>query len=196
MVIKSLQEETELLAKIAGGDQLAFKVVYDRYYREIYNFAFKWLQDKEPAREIVQETMLHLWQLGYKLIDIHNVESFLKTIAKRKAIDAFRKKVLQEKSVRMLANAYIDGHNETEEGILMREARNILAQGISLLPYQQQQVYRLCHQEGLKYEEAARQLGIAHGSVQTHMKLALKFLRAHILKNTDVAALLVILKLF
>ncbi|MNU00394.1 RNA polymerase factor sigma-70 [compost metagenome] len=78
----------------------------------------------------------------------------------------------------------------------MREARNILAEGVSLLPGQQQQVYRLCQIEGLKYEEAARQLGISHGSVQTHMKLALKFLRAHVLKNTDVAALLVIFKLF
>ncbi|SMC94161.1 RNA polymerase sigma factor [Pedobacter africanus] len=196
MVIKPLHEEAELLAKIAEGDQLAFKVIYDQYHRQVYNFAFKWIQEKESAQEIVQETMLYLWQLGHKLKDIHNLEAYLKTIAKRKAIDVFRTKVLQEKSVRVLATAYIDGHNDTEEGILMREARNILAEGISQLPAQQQQVYRLCQQQGLKYEEAARQLGISHGTVQTHMKLALKFLRTHVLKNTDVAALLVILKLF
>lgn len=196
MVIKPLHEETVLLAKIANGDEQAFKVVYEHYYRQVYNFAFKWIQERESAQEIVQETMLYFWQLGYKLTEIRNVESYLNTIAKRKAIDVFRKKVLQEKSVRMLATAYIDGHNETEEGILMREARNILEEGVSLLPGQQQQVYRLCQQQGLKYEEAARQLGISHGSVQTHMKLALKFLRTHVLKNTDVAVLLVIFKLF
>jgi RNA polymerase sigma factor (sigma-70 family) len=112
MIIKPLYEEAAILAKIAEGDEQAFKIVYDHYYRQVYSFAFKWIEDKESAQEIVQETMLFLWQLGYKLTEVRNVESYLKTIAKRKAIDVFRKKVLQEKSVRALATAYIDGHNE------------------------------------------------------------------------------------
>lgn len=195
MVVKSLFDEQELLHKIAEGDALAFKQVYLAYNDKIFKFAYRLLGSREPAREVVQETMLHLWQLGYKLKEVKSLEGYMKTIAKRRAIDLLRQQVQAEKAERQLGIAYQDGHRETEENILLRESRRILEDGIQLLPKQQRLVYRLCQQQGLKYEEAAAQLNLSHGTVQTHMKLALKFLREYVLKHSEVAAILVILRL-
>lgn len=195
MDVKSLLEESELLAKIAAGDQHAFKIIFDRYQDILFKFAFRLLQEKEPAREIVQEAMLHIWQLGYQLTEINNIESYLKTVTRHKANHAFRRKLLEVKVEKQMAASYVDSHEDTEQVILMNEARRILEEGIQLLPMQQRKVYQLCQQQGLKYEEAAKLLNLSHGTVQTHMKLALKFLRTHIQKNTDLAALLVIFKL-
>lgn len=194
-MVKPLFDERELLHKIADGDALAFKQVYLAYNDKIFKFAFRLLGSREPAREVVQETMLRLWQLGYKLKEIDSLEAYLKTIAKRRAIDLLRQQVQAEKAERQLGIAYQDGHRETEENILLRESRRILEEGIQLLPKQQRLVYRLCQQQGLKYEEAAAQLNLSHGTVQTHMKLALKFLREYVLKHSEVAAILVILRL-
>lgn len=195
MEIIPLHEESELLARIAAGDERAFKIIYETYYDKVFKFAFRLLQEKEPAEEIVQETMLYIWQLGYKLNEVKNIEAYLKTITKRKTINSFHRKLLEEKAEKQLAAVYEDEHNETEQKIFMDEARKILRNGIELLPPQQRQVYQLCQQQGLKYEEAAALLHISHGTVQTHMKLALKFLRTYIQKNTDLAALLIIFKL-
>src|SRR5690606_22376433 len=70
-----------------------------------------------------------------------------------------------------------------------KETRQLLEDGLDLLPPQQQRVYRLCHQQGLKYEEVACLLDIAPGTVQSHMKLALRFLRNYLKQHIDTGIL-------
>lgn len=190
-----LHDETELLGRIARGDQRAFSTIYHLYYDKIYKFSFRLLLSEELSEEIVQETMLLIWQGGDKLKEIRNLDAYLKTVAKRKVIALYRRKAIEDRAVKELKAAYSDAHNETEEGILHRESRKILDEGIMLLPSQQRLVYQLCYQDGLKYEEAAEKLHISHGTVQSHMKQALKFLRNHLSNHSDIAALVIVFRL-
>ncbi len=184
--------EKMLLAKIAEGDSRAFKEIYDNYYQRIYHFAFRLLQSRAVAQEVLQETMLKLWQLGDQLYKIDNLEAYLHKIVRHHAIDLLRKRELSARVEAEISYTSAEAHNETEEHILLKETRRILEEGIRQLPKQQHLVYQLCQQQGLKYEEAAARLNISHGTVQTHMKLALKFLRRYMQEHTDVAILLVI----
>lgn len=195
MGIETLHDETDLLGRIARGDQRAFSTIYHLYYDKIYKFSFRLLLSEEFSEEIVQETMLLIWQGGDKLKEIRNLDAYLKTVAKRKVIALFRRKAIEDRAVKELKAAYSDAHNETEEGILHRESRKILDEGIMLLPSQQRLVYQLCYQDGLKYEEAAEKLHISHGTVQSHMKQALKFLRNHLSSHSDIAALVIVFRL-
>lgn len=191
----TLALERDLLSKVAEGDHLAFKVIYERYYDRIYKFAFKIMGTREPAEEIVQEAMLYIWQQGYKLKKVASIEAYLKTTAKHKAIDAFRRKVLTDKAEAQIGAEYNDAFELDDDGNLLSTARAVLEEGIDKLPPQQRQVYQLCYQEGLKYEQVAEKLHISHGTVQTHMKFALKFLRNYVQNHSDVASLLIIFKL-
>lgn len=195
MTIKALQTEKELQAKIARGDQHAFTLFYHTYYPIIFSFARHILHSDELALDVLQESMLHIWKLGLQLENVNNLESYLKTFARRRAVDLLRHRAVALKAEKTLGGTWTEGHNDTEEAILLREGRKILEDGIQLLPRQQRQVYQLCQQDGLKYEEAARQMGISTGTVKTHLKLAMRFLREHIKNNNDVAVLLVLFKL-
>jgi len=195
MGIVTLHGETELLGRIARGDQRAFSTIYHSYYDKIYKFSFRLLLSEELSQEVVQETMLLIWQGGDRLKEIRNLDAYLKTVAKRKVIALFRRRAIEDRAVKELKAAYSDVDNETEEGILYRESRKILEEGIMLLPSQQRLVYRLCYQDGLKYEEAAEKLHISHGTVQSHMKQALKFLRNHLSNHSDIAALVIVFRL-
>lgn len=189
-------EDRKLLFKIAAGDEFAFKQVYDYYFPKIKAFAFRVLLDVDCAQEVAQEVMLAFWQKGDGLREIRNVEAFLKTLSKRRTIDALRKLQRARAVKRNLKEQWQESSEETEERVLLREVRRLLEEGIDLLPPQQQKVYQLCHQEGLKYEEAARQLDIAPGTVQSHMKHALRFLRDYLkLHHIDVAVWLLIFNL-
>lgn len=194
MVIDPLNE-VELKAKIAKGDQHAFTLVYNTYYPIIYAFSRHLLRSDELAVDVVQESMLHIWQLGGKLELVNNLESYLKTFARRRAVDLLRHRAVEQKAEKVLGGKWREGHNDTEEGILLGEGRKILQDGIRLLPQQQRLVYELCQQDGLKYDEAAHQLGISTGTVKTHLKLAMRFLREHIKNHTDIVALLIIFRL-
>jgi RNA polymerase sigma-70 factor (family 1) len=195
MANNSLLNEQELLAQIVEGNQLAFKKIYDAYFSRTYTFAFHVLHSRELAQEVVQEVMLKIWQMGEELTSVRDLEAFLKTLAKRKAIDALRKQEMDRRVSIAAGGNWQEGHEETEEGILLNETRKILERGIEALPAQQRLVYRLCHQQGLKHEEVAEQLNISPGTVHRHMTLALAFLRTYLKDHTDLAVMAIILRL-
>jgi len=195
MSIKPLFDESELLRRIAEGDQNAFRTVFETYYNKIYTYALRILGDDVLAEEIVQETMLKVWKIGSKLTGIHNIDTYLKTTAKHKAIDVLRRIANQRRMEAALAPEWKEYHNETEEQILLNDTRKVLKEAIALLPEQQRAVYELCHQEGLKYAEAAEKLNLSPETVKFYMKLALRFLRNYLSTHTDVAALIIIFKL-
>ncbi len=194
MITKPTFDENQLLAKIAERDHFAFKILYEKYYGLIFKFSFRLLQCEFAAEEVIQETMLQIWQLGDKLRTINNIEAFIKTIARRRAIDQLRIQhqsfVAQKGLLSMLNPTELD----INEVFTFEAAHLALEKGIEKLPDQQRLVYRLCYQQGLKYQEVANRLHISHGTVQTHMKLALKFLRRYVSEHSWFAALAMLLR--
>lgn len=192
----SLVDERDLLARIAGRDELAFKRVYDLYSNGIYKYALHLLGAEEVAEDCVQETFLKFWNMGEGLLSIQSLESYLVTICRNRYLDVLRKMKLTVSSEADVRSRWVEGHNDIEERIILDDTRKVLERGIGLLPAQQRLVYQLCHLEGLKYEEAAERLNISTNAVKLYMKLSLRFLRDYLSKHTDVAVMLVILKLF
>ena len=195
MPIKPLFNESELLAKIAGGDELAFRILYEKYSKKIYTLSVRLLHSAILAEEVRQEVFLKFWMLGSDLTTIDSVEAYLRTLTRNRCLNVLRRIVLENKSEKELTKNYVEAHNETEESILLNDTRNLLNAAIELLPEQQRQVYLLCQSEGLKYEEVAVRLNISINTVKTHMKRALTTLRGHVSNHTDVAVIIIILKL-
>jgi len=196
MLLKPLTTERELLQQVAAGDQRAFRLLYESYYRKIFTQAMHLLHSETLAEEIMQEVFLKVWRLEDGLLQIASLDAYLKVLTRNLCLDTLRKLAREAKGARHLRLVYNEEHNETEESIILNDTRKVLADAIALLPKQQREVYQLCHQEGLKYEEAAERLNLSPLTVQTHMKRALRSLRGYIQSHTDVAALLIVLKLF
>ena len=194
MAIKPLFDDLLLLQKIAEGDQNAFRTLYDRYSKKVYLFAFRILNSEDEAEGVMQEVLLKIWQTENHN-QITNLEAYLKVASRNYCYNVFRREKRQAKANSEFKKEWVENHNETEEHILLNDTRKILLQAVDMLPPQQKLVYQLCHQEGLKYEEAAQRLKLSTLTVQSYMKLALRFLRNHMAKHTGNAALLIIFKL-
>ena len=189
-----LINENELLFKTAKGDQHAFKIIYDCYHRMVYARAHYLLKSDILAEEVLQEVMLKLWLTAGKLTEATNLAAYLTTLTRNRSFQLLRRKVLKARTDMELGRNWTESHNETEEEILLADAKKLLADGIALLPPQQKMAYQLCHIEGLKYEQAAQRMNLTVETIRSYMKLALRFLRTYIKTHTDLAAILVILK--
>ncbi len=196
MPAKPLHNETELLAKVAGGDQRAFRIIYEYYGGKTYLFAMRILNSDVLAEEVMQLTMLKLWQLGEELKEINNLDAYLNTITRNTCYNVIRRRKLEHQANEYIRLNYSDVDNDTEELIKLNETKKVLQDAIDALPQYHRAVYQLCHQEGLKYEEAAERLNLSKSTVQTYMKLSLRFLRNHLAKNGDIGVLIIIFKLF
>lgn len=195
MAIILLNNENDLLAKIAEGDERAFTIIYEFYQHKIYTFCLPIVHSELLAEEVVQEAMLKLWRMGYQLKAIKNLDSYLKSIARNRAIDLLRHQKLADRTDQNLAYSWTELHNGTEEEIILNDTKKVLKDAIDQLPKQQKLVYQLSQQKGLKNDEIATQLNLSPATVQTHLKLAMKFLREQIKRNTDIAIMIILLKL-
>ncbi len=191
-----LLNNRDALIRSADGDSHAFKLIFDAYRARVYTFALKYLKSSQQAEEVVQEVFLKLWKKGSSLAEIHDLDHYLFTIARNQSLDQLRRMKIRAKYAIPIPENYDGSTNDTEETVLLHDARRLLNEGIDKLPPQQKRVYQLCHQEGLKYEQAAEQLNLSAQTVHRHMKLALRFLRNYLKHHTNLGVLLVVFKLF
>lgn len=196
MTAKFLKDENALLEGIAKGDTQAFTVVYNFYQPRIYSFCLPILHSELLAEEVVQETLLKVWQMGVKVRAINSLDGYLKTISRNLAIDLLRKQQLERRIQNESQVDWTEEHNDTEEAIVLNEIRRILEKGIAELPPQQKLVYQYISQEGLLTEEVASKMNITKSTTQTHLKLAKRHLRQYLQKHSDISVLAVLFNLF
>ncbi|SMC54892.1 RNA polymerase sigma factor [Pedobacter nyackensis] len=184
--------DTEILPLLRAADRDVFHIVYNRYRNKVYSVALNVLRDELDAEEVMQEVMLKLWLSVGTLKDDSNLEAYLKTLTRNLSYNVLRRQALVAKTAISRGLNWKDYHNETEEQIILSETKRVLQDAIERLPPQQKVVYQLCQQDGLKYEEAAKQLNLSAHTVQGYMKLALRSVRTYVSVHTDVAVVLVI----
>lgn len=191
MAAKSLLSENELLARVAEGDKHAFGVLFEERQQLIFNIAYKLTKSRTNSREIVQDVFLKIWNRREDLPALDNFGAYINRMARNQSIDALRLIAREAlRTVELQEDQLTKGDFQTEEALQFQETGRILHRALESLSPQQRKVYQLCHEQGLKYEEAAKALGLSPGTVHTHMKQALKNIRAY-LKQMD--ALLVLM---
>lgn len=195
MLERFTNNDTELLKAMALGSQRAFDTLYHRYSKKVYVFALRILRSELLAEEVMQEVMLKVWLLGKETTDISNLEAYLRKIARNTSLNLLRRQEIERRAETILSSEWEEARYDTEEYVLLSDAKRVLEEAINLLPPQQQLAFRLCHQQGLKYHEAATEMGLSTQTVAVHVKLALRFVRTYVKKATDILAFLVILRL-
>jgi len=195
-MVKPLLNHSDILGNLAIGDAVAFRAVYEKFNKKIYTVVLKMLKAKEVAEEVTQEVFLKLWRYDQQFNDVDHLEAWLRTTARNLSLNVFRKLALERKLDDQAFLQFSESQNITEEAVLLNDAKRQLEAAIKKLPAQQREIYILCQQEGLKYEEVADQLNISVNTVKTHMKRALASIRASMKTSIDIAALFILLKIF
>jgi len=193
MAISPLFNENELLAKVAEGDHRAFGVLFEQRQQLIFNIAYKLTKSRTSSKEIVQDVFLKIWNKREELQSLDNFGAYINRMARNQSIDALRLLAREAlRTVQLREEQLEKGDSQTEETLQFKETGRVLQLALESLSPQQRKVYELCHEQGLKYEEAARELGLSRGTVHSHMKQALKNIRVY-LKQLDALLLLMVL---
>jgi RNA polymerase sigma-70 factor (ECF subfamily) len=190
-----MNNEKALLQNISLGDERAFRELFDSHRAKVYGYALKIIKSETQAEDILQDVFLKIWQ-HENLGDIQNFEGYLKTMTKNHVFKVLRRQSLEMATNKRLKVEWIEGHNETEESLLLNDSQHIINEAINQMPPKQKLVYNLCKNEGLKYEAVAKILSISPLTVKTHMQHSLRFLRNYLSKHTDIAVLILLVKGF
>ncbi|WP_256007453.1 RNA polymerase sigma-70 factor [Pedobacter deserti] len=189
---KPLLNESELLAKIADGNERAFRDLFDYYQQYVYTFALKISRSDTDAEEIVQDIFLKVWSGRRQLPGIGNFGAYLNRLVRNHTFNLLRHEAIVMKVKTQISLSATENDLGTQQALDYRETKELLDNVVSKLPEQQRRVYALCHFEGLSYDEAAAKLNISPATVHYHMKQALATIRTHFRHYALVCSALII----
>jgi RNA polymerase sigma-70 factor (family 1) len=196
MFNKDIDQEKELLAKIANGDHIAFKILFNRYQNKIYSYALKICQSQFLAEEIVQDVFLNVWTGRENILHIANIGAYLMVMAKNQALQVLKRIAIEAHCNNIKNIEWSELNRQTENELDYKETSLLLEKAISRLPSQQKLVYHMCQLEGMKQQEVANQLSISRLTVKAHLRQAVKTVRAIVLADTTLIAIFIVVNQF
>ncbi|MEO6187694.1 MAG: sigma-70 family RNA polymerase sigma factor [Ginsengibacter sp.] len=189
MVQDVIYNESELLIKVASGEQKAFTLLVDYYWNSVYSHALAYSKSVTRAQEITQDVFLKVWHKREALRDVRDFKSFLFILGKHHIISSMRKK-LESLTDEDLLETREDIHIPDKQ-LEYKETWNRVLEGIEKLPAARKVIFKKSRLEGLSYEEIAESSHISKNTVKEHIVLSLNFLRTYIYFNKDYPIILI-----
>ncbi len=187
--------EKTLLLEVASGNEEAFTCIFNRYHQKLGAFILRLSESPELTQEITQDVFLKIWTNRSALTAIAHFEAYLFAMARNQAFNALkqlsREQVKKQEWLKDIASV---GSAGDEPAGLTEEDFRMLHEAIGKLPPQQQKIYMLRNNSGMKYEEIALHLGLSFETVKKHMLLARRSIRSYLgaQGNTLVFLLLIL----
>jgi RNA polymerase sigma-70 factor (ECF subfamily) len=163
--------DPELAVAIKQSDADAFKILYYRYYEQLFRFLWHKTRDHETSKDLVQELFFRVWKNRESVDPSKSIKAYLYKTASNLAIDLLRKKTTEQ------AYALENPVEETSAPEAQFDLEEKARAAIDSLPEHIHTVFCLSRIEGLKYTEIAETLHISVKTVESRMSKALKILR-------------------
>jgi RNA polymerase sigma-70 factor (ECF subfamily) len=137
---------------------------------ELYRLALRITMNAAEAEDVVQETMMKVWNRREQWEQIESIEAFCLTICRNLSLDKLRRMDNQTQS---LDAAYDpkDFHvaSNPEEQAVQRDRIQLVRQLINMLPEKQRSCMQLRDMEGKSYKDIAAILGITEEQVKVNI---------------------------
>jgi RNA polymerase sigma-70 factor (family 1) len=192
-----MHTERDLLKKIAGGDEQAYKELFHHHWNNIYSVALVLTKSVELAEDMVQDIFLKIWQKREQFTAIERFEDYLFIMARNHIYTELKKKSRDENFRQQVQTYFESSVSNADITLLTKETQEQIRKAIQQLTPQQQLVYKMSREEGLTHEEIAEKLNISRNTVRNHIVQSLKQIREYLQDNTSGAVLvLCLLKIF
>lgn len=180
----------DILQRLSVGDEGAFRIIYDTYWKVVYHAANRYLHAPDLAQDVVQDVFCTLWSKRDQFLHVKSLESYLVTMTHHQVYALFRKWATETRSCKTYLESQNQAASETDFSIRSQQSEDILQELVDRLPSQQKLVFKMSRDEGMTHEAIARELNLSQGTVKNHMVRALQFLRQNLAPHIGVFLLI------
>ena len=177
-------EDLELVAAMARGDERAASRLYDRHSAVMYGLALRMVGEAADAEEVVLEAFAQAWRDAVRYDTSRgSVVGWLTTIARTRGLDLIRARGRRAKMTETAATqldapaAMGEGFRSADTMIDEADRATAVATALNGLPDAQRRAIELAFFEGLTHPEVAERLREPLGTVKTRIRLGMHKLR-------------------
>lgn len=172
---KPMGDEKEILERISRGDTSAYEYIYKNYYAPLIGFANRFFP--EEAHEIVQDTLLKIWENREQLGEIQSLKSYLFRAVRNTCINHLKRQELLRKYQTEAAVRLKEIELDFSDNSYEEDKQEALKKALDEIPEQRRKIFLLSYIEGYKAKEIAEQYNISERTVHTHVYNAMRFLK-------------------
>ncbi|MDR2284553.1 MAG: RNA polymerase sigma-70 factor [Sphingobacterium sp.] len=172
----NLTDEELFVLLSQHGKHRAFRLLYLRYWDKLLALAYKKLQDKEEAEEVVQEVFTNLWRRRKSTKLKNTFNTYISASVKYEIFACFAKRNKKNQlsdHIQKIGSAV----NSVEQWIDYKDVLSTIQHTVSNLPEKCKLVFQLSREEGYTQQEIAQELKISTKTVENHMTKALRAIR-------------------
>lgn len=176
MIRKEIDDDFELLRRIAAGDKAAFRQLYDAYEKRVFFFIKRRLGDPHESMDVFHEVMMDVWRQAGRFEGRSKVATWILRIAHNKTVDLVRKRAGRDWDE--LDEEVKDDGIIAAELLEISQDAAIVRHCVKNLKAPAREVITLAFFEGLKYREIAESLACAEGTIKARVHRAMKDMEA------------------
>ena len=168
-----------LVKRARGGDREAFRNLVERHQRRVFNIAFRMLDDREEAADVVQDTFLSVFRHLKNFEGRARFSTWITTIAMNRCRNALRS-ASRTRTIALETDPPAPGGANPESETGAREIRRHLERALAQISPEHREVVVLRDIEGLSCQAVAEILGVETGTVKSRLHRARQALRARL----------------
>jgi RNA polymerase sigma factor (sigma-70 family) len=167
-------EDTQLLELLSEGSGQAFDCIYQKYWSDVFNEAYKRLSNRDHAMDVAQEVFTSMWVRSSDR-PIENLPAWLFTVTRNQVYRIFQTVERYVPLPDLMQE--IAEYDTADARILEKELLKTYHDLIATLPDQQRIVFGMRYQESIDPNEIASRLNLSSKTVRNHIGRALMKLK-------------------
>lgn len=135
----------------------------------LYRLALRITLSHEEAQDIVQDTLIKVWNKRDDWQSLDNIEAYSMTICRNLALDALKKKGNNNESLEQEQIDTPDRTSNPHELMIQKDRIEMVRRLVNQLPEKQRSCMQLRDFEGKAYKDIAQILGITEEQVKVNI---------------------------
>ena len=173
-----LYTDEQLIGRFQAGDEGAYVELVNRYKDRLFNFVVQFLGDVEQAEDVVQDTMIRLYEKKHYYREIAKFSTWIYTIARNLANTELRKRkrrkttYLSQMSKEERQYEIPAIQDDVDQSLHNEFIQDRIKSAISKLPEHYKMVIILRDIQELSYDDISNIVGVPLGTIKSRINRA------------------------
>ncbi len=181
MRVFSQHTDSELVLLLQNDQASAFDEIYTRYWKKIYNEAFRRLSNQQQCEDIVQDVFVDLWKKRSRR-EIDELLPYLLSSVKYQVFALYRRNKTLPHFEEPLEHLGVSA-DDADAGCFEEELISVINQWLETQPESRRNIFRMRYLEGMETKEIADVMNISQKTVQNQLITAKASFRLTVFKH-------------
>jgi len=159
--------DQDLLLQLMKGSHEAFSIIYHKYWKKIFVYAYDRLKDTKQSQDIVQDLFVSLWERREGL-QVDNLNAYLYASARYAILRLIDAQQAEAHFFTSLQHLSLDA-SAADHQMISAELLEAYRALVGKMPSQRRRIFQMRHEENLKTREIAEALNISQKTVQNQL---------------------------